>query len=120
MTLFVAPIVEGATEEGCVKLILSRVWRDLLAAGDLAELAILEPNPARRGSLVKDGHPELAEEVEQAFRRLRPLLRRPGVDRGFILLLLDAEEDCPKTLGPQLLARARAARGDADISCVLA
>jgi len=120
MTLFVAPIVEGETEEHCVKAILSRIWRNLLHAADLEPLAVLEPIPAHRLSLVKEGHPELGQLVERAFRTLRLRLRHSNEDRGFVLLLIDADEACPKTLGPQLLARARAARGDADIACVLA
>ena len=39
---------------------------------------------------------------------------------GVLLLLLDAEEDCPAKLAPRLLERARAARCDADVACVLA
>jgi hypothetical protein len=120
MTLFVAPIVEGAPEEGCIKIILSRLWSDLLHAAEGEPLAVLEPIPAKRSSLVKDGHPELEQTVERAVRVLQARLRHSDMDRGFILVLIDAEEDCPKTLGPRLLARARAARCDADIVCVLA
>ncbi len=120
MTLFVAPIVEGETEERCIKFILSRLWRELLHAAEREPLAVLEPIPAKRLSLVKDGHPELEQRVERAVRVLRSKIRQPAVNRGFVLLLIDAEEDCPATLGPRLLARARAARRDADIACVLA
>jgi hypothetical protein len=120
MTLFVAPIVEGATEECCIKIILSRLWRDLLHAAERGPLAVLEPIPAKRSSLVKDSHPELEQMVERAVRVLRSSIRRFALSRGFVLLLIDAEEDCPATLGPRLLARARVARSDADIACVLA
>jgi hypothetical protein len=120
MTLYVAPIVEGETEEGCIKIILSRIWRELLAAADREELCVLEPNPAHRSALVRNDHPALSEKVEQSFRRLRSRLRQPGVDRGFLLLLIDADDDCPAKLAPKLLERARAARTDADIVCVLA
>jgi hypothetical protein len=119
MSLYVAPIIEGETEERCVKLLLSRIWRDLLAAADREELCVLDPNPANRGSLVKHDHPELGERVELSFRLMRSRMRQPG-DRGFILILLDADEDCPKTLAERLLTRARAARSDAGIACVLA
>ena len=37
-----------------------------------------------------------------------------------MLILLDADDDCPATLGPQLLRRARAARPDRTIGLVLA
>ena len=42
--------------------------------------------------------------------------------KGLILILVDAEEDCQKLgpLGPLLLERAKKARGDADIACVIA
>ncbi len=118
MTLFVAPVVEGETEERCIKIILSRLWQHLQQAADREPLAVLEPLPANRSSLVKDGHPCLEQMVERAFRAVRSRLRQ--ADRGFLLVLIDAEEDCPATIGPNLLARARAARSDADIACVLA
>jgi Domain of unknown function (DUF4276) len=120
MTLFVAPIVEGDTEERCIKAILSGIWRSLSYAADLEPLAVLEPVPSHRMSLIQDGHPELPKMVERAFLVLRLRLRHSDADRGFVLLLIDAEEDCPAKLGPRLLARARAARRDADIACVLA
>jgi hypothetical protein len=120
MTLFVAPIVEGKTEELCIKIILSRLWRELLVAAEREELCVLEPNPAKRASLIKNNHPEIAQKVEQSFRELKSRIRRPDVDRGFILLLIDADEDCPAALAPNLLERARTARSDADIACVLA
>jgi hypothetical protein len=120
MTVFVAPIVEGETEERSIKTILSRLWRDLLHAADREPLAVLEPIPAHRSSLVKDGHPEMEQMVERAVRVLRSRTQQVAVNRGFVLLLIDAEEDCPATLGPRLRERARAARSDADIACVLA
>ncbi len=120
MTLFVAPIVEGETEERCIKAILTGIWRDLLHAADAEQLAVLDALPAHRSSVLKEGHPELAERVERAFRALRLRLRHSAMDRGFVLLLIDADEDCPANVGPQLLARAKAARSDADIACVLA
>src|SRR5258707_1001632 len=103
MTLFVAPIVEGETEERCIKIILSRIWRDLLHAADREPLAVLEPIPASRPALVRERHPEMGEKVEREFRVLRQGIRQPEVDRGFILLLIDADEDCPAKLAPRLL-----------------
>lgn len=119
MTLYVAPIVEGKTEEHCVKMLLSRIWRDLLKAADREPLAVLEPIPAKRASLLKATHPELGDKVEESFRKIRSRKRQPG-DRGFTLILIDADEDCPKSLAEQLQARAHAARSDADIACVIA
>ena len=48
------------------------------------------------------------------------LAARKGEGRCQILVLIDAENDCPKELAPQLLARAVAARGDVPIAVVLA
>lgn len=39
---------------------------------------------------------------------------------GGILVLFDADKDCPAELGPQLLARAQAARSDRRVAVVLA
>jgi hypothetical protein len=119
MTLLVAPIVEGKTEELCIKTILSRIWREALVSAEFEELCVLEPVLAKRASLVKNDHQEMADKLERAFRRVRLRIRQPGTDRGFILLLLDADEDCPASLAPRLLDRARAIRCDADVACVL-
>lgn len=120
MTLFVAPIIEGETEEGCVKALLAKIWRKLLLVPDLEPLAVLEPIPANRSSLVKTDHPELGKLVERAVRVLKSRLRHDPSDRGFVLILIDTDDKCPAELGPQLLSRAKAIRTDADIVCVLA
>jgi hypothetical protein len=103
MTLFVAPVVERETEERCIKNILSRIWRDLLHADHLEPIAVLEPIPVKRSSIVKEGHPEMGIKVERAVRALQARIRQPPDDRGFVLLLIDADEDCPAKLGPLLL-----------------
>jgi hypothetical protein len=54
--------------------------------------------------------------VEKAVERLTRQLRAP---RG-ILILIDADTDCPAELGPTLLERARGARPDIPIGLVLA
>jgi hypothetical protein len=40
--------------------------------------------------------------------------------RGGVLILLDADDDCPAEYGPVLLTRAKAARPDKSVSVVLA
>jgi hypothetical protein len=55
---------------------------------------------------------ELERYVELAVRQVAPA--------GFVLLLIDSDDDCPATLGPLLLDRARRARPDANIGVVLA
>ena len=64
----------------------------------------------KRDKVVKAG--ELERAVELAARHARR--------DGCILVLLDADSDCPKDLAPQLLQRAKQARPDRDIRVVLA
>ncbi len=119
MTIFVAPIVEGATEERCLKILLSRLWKFVTPAGNDSVLAVLKPLPTKRSSLIKIGDSELPKQIQLAANSLRDALWQPEVDTGFILLMVDAEEDCPATLGPLLLQRAKETRADLDIACVL-
>lgn len=119
MTIYVVPIVEGETEERCLKILLSRLWKVIQPVGDTSVLAVLEPLPTKRSSLVKIGDSELPKRIGLAANSLRDALWQPAIDTGFVLLMADAEEDCPATLGPLLLKRAKEARADLDIACVL-
>ena len=118
MTLYIAPIVEGHTEAGCVERLLQRIWTELL--GGPERLQVLPTSRGNRDRLVHPSRGDLAEKVEEAHASLSRRLRRDSSGRGVLLLLLDAEEDCPAKLAPRLLERARAARCDADVACVLA
>ena len=119
MTIFVVPIVEGETEERCIKILLSRLWKAVKPVDDASVLGVLKPLPTKRSSLVKIGDSELPKQIQLAANSLRDALWQPAIDTGFILLMVDAEEDCPATLGPLLLKRAKEARADLDIVCVL-
>ena len=70
------------------------------------------PRPIRIGrqKLLKDGELERAVELAAV---------QAGTD-GCILILLDADDECPAELGPGLLQRARTRRPDCAISVVLA
>jgi hypothetical protein len=118
MTFYIVPIVEGQTEAGCIEGLLQRVWTQLLAAP--LRLQVLAPSRGKRDALVNPQCPDLAQKVEEAHAKLAQQLRRNSSARGLLLLLLDAEGDCPKELAPRLLEAARRVRGDADIACVLA
>ena len=118
MTLYIAPIVEGQTEAESIERLLHRVWAELLATPD--RLQVLTPSRGNRGSLVHPKRPDLADKIREAHARLAQRLKPDPAGRGMLLLLLDADDDCPAELGPRLLAAAKAARSDADISCVLA
>jgi Domain of unknown function (DUF4276) len=118
MTFFIVPIVEGQTENRCVERLLHRIWTELLASP--VRLQVLLPSRANRDKLLNPTSTELANKVEEAFAKLSQRLCRDRQARGLLLLLLDAERDCPKELGPKLLAKARQARSDVDVVCVLA
>lgn len=119
MTFHIAAIVEGESESLCIQILLKRVWKAFVLPKCGEPVNVLEPFRSPRASLVKEDDPLLVKRVEEASRRLKQYMRAPG-DSGLILVLLDADDDCPLLLAPRLLARARAARPDMDVDCVLA
>ena len=103
----IATIVEGHGEVQSVPILLRRLAERLSP-----DSFVDAPRPIRIGryKILKAG--ELERAVELAARRA-------GAD-GCILILLDAENDCPAELGSDLLRRARSERSDCDIRVVLA
>jgi hypothetical protein len=118
VTFYIVPIVEGQTEVGCIERLLHRTWEQLLAVPH--RLQVLPPSRGKRDALIDPAKPDLAEKIEEAYAKLARRLRGDSDGRGLLLLLLDAEADCPAELGPKLLMAAQKARSDTDISCVLA
>jgi hypothetical protein len=118
MTFYVVPIIEGQTEARCVERLLQRIWTELLAAP--IRLQVLLPSRGNRDSLIDSTKTHLAKKIEEANAKLAQYLRRDSSGKGLLLLLLDAEKDCPAELAPRLLRMARSVRSDADIACVLA
>jgi hypothetical protein len=51
---------------------------------------------------------------------VKAMALRVSPTAGGVLVLIDADDDCPAHLGPALLARAREARSDVPVSVVLA
>jgi hypothetical protein len=111
--LRVAPVVEGEGEYHCVRILLERVWRELLG-GEYLEVE----RPIRRasGQLLKPGG------LQDAVRLAVKALNDPAAsdDPKLVLILIDADENCPAQLGPRLLTFAREADPVVDIACVLA
>ena len=103
----IVTIVEGHGEVQAVPILVRRIAAVLSpdAAPDVPK-----PIRVKRHRLLKPN--ELERAVELAARQSGP--------EGHILILLDADEDCPKELGPEILARAAAARSDRRIHVVLA
>jgi len=58
---------------------------------------------------------------EDYFRKQIALASaKAAQEDGTVLILLDCEDDCPGTLGPDLLRRAQAVRADIEIIVALA
>lgn len=103
----IACIVEGHGEIDAVPILIRRIAAVLDPPVAVADPFVLR---RQRDKLVKQG--ELEKAVELSARRVGP--------GGPILILIDAEDDCPATLGPRLLERALKARNDRKIAVVLA
>lgn len=119
MTLYIAPIVEGHTEQGCVERLLHRVWHELLARPE--RLQVLEPFRGHRDSFTQADGKVLGDTVVKGLLKLRSASQKEPEAKSLLLILLDAEAECPATLAPRLLDTARrAAPPDSPIACVLA
>jgi hypothetical protein len=102
----IIPIVEGHGEVDAVPVLLRRIAERL----NVYDAQVGKPIRCHRYKLVKPG--ELERAVNLAVLK--------GGAEGRVLLLIDAETDCPAELGPKLLARAKAAHADISIGVVLA
>ncbi len=103
----IGSIVEGYGEVEALPILLRRVFEKLNAT---AAVQVERPVRVPRGRLLKPG--ELERYIQLLAGSVGP--------SGGILLLLDADEDCPATLGPALLERIAVARSDRLVSVVLA
>lgn len=107
MPLTLAFIVEGKGDEISLPKLVART----LAALDVQPpFRLLDPIRVARDRLVKQG--ELERAVQLA------VLKSGG--HGAVLVLLDADDDCPAQLGPDLQRRASAAAGTVPVQVVLA
>jgi len=106
MRVPLACIVEGHGETGAVPVLLRR-----MAAAIDARVELHIPHPIRlpRSKLLRPG--ELEKAVQLAAAKVAPA--------GGVLILMDADDDCPATLAPVLLARAQAARRNLPVAVVL-
>jgi hypothetical protein len=119
MTAYIAPIVEGQTEVSCVERLLHRIWNELLTRPE--RLQVLPPARGSRPALVHPSGGPLSVKIGDACTSLVRRLRHDPSGRGLLLLLLDAEADCPATLAPRLLASASGVvPSGIPVACVLA
>ena len=113
--LRIASIVEGDGEEGSLHVLLERIGYELLGA---EFIDVLQPDRKRKNRLVKDIDGELSKAVSLAARGL---VKRGGDGLPtLILILLDEDDDCAKTIAPNMNGVARAARSDFRSACVVA
>ncbi len=107
MTVTIAAVVEGHGEVGALPVLLRRIVAELSPA---LYVDVPRPYRANRHSLIRPGV------LEDVVRVQGDRLSGPGG----VLVLIDADDDCPARLGPDLLARAQAARPDRRVAVVLA
>lgn len=103
----ILPIVEGHGEVTAVPILIRRILTQYTPE---IYVHVGQAIRVKRAELVKAGGVERT--VELAARQTT---RADG-----ILILLDADDDCPRELAEQLLARAKEARPDRTISVVAA
>lgn len=104
----VASIVEGDGEVAALPVLLRRLGPWLTP-----DCYVDVPTPIR---VRRDRFLNRAEELN---KYLRLAASKAGED-GWILILLDADDDCPAQLGPDIARRAQQAAGHSRISVVLA
>src|SRR5205085_10605872 len=85
MNVYVAPIVEGQTEQGCVERLLHRVWGELLHRPE--RLQVLEPFRGQRDALVHPNGRVLTESVQKAFLKLQAKTRKDPAAQSLLLIM---------------------------------
>lgn len=105
MVTTIAPIVEGRSEVDSVPVLLRRIFHSL----SVYDVTVARPFWKLRTQIVREGELEKAIEFTIKSRK----------DIDCILLIMDADDDCPAELGPALLRRAEDVT-DLPVSIVLA
>lgn len=103
-----ASIVEGHGEVEALPLLVRRLVAERLEPG--RHVVVHRPFRVGRDRLLKSG--ELERYLDYAALKVAPA--------GAVVVLLDADDDCPAELGPALVARAVAHRRDLPVGCVVA
>ncbi|MCY4372478.1 MAG: DUF4276 family protein [Spirochaetaceae bacterium] len=104
----IVPIVEGHGEVQAIRILIERI---ALTLEPITYPEVERPLRVGRDKLVRRAG-EIERYVELAANKSEP--------DGRILILLDADGDCPRDLAASLLDRARAARSDRRIQVVVA
>ncbi|MEE8410668.1 MAG: DUF4276 family protein [Myxococcota bacterium] len=111
MRLRVLPIVEGHGEVESVRILLTRIWQEIVG-GDYIE--VLHPIRQPKAKLTKqDG---LSRALQYASAKLGAA---GSSDPRLILVLIDADNDCPAELAPRMLAWAGSVVAHEDVAVVI-
>lgn len=102
----IIPIVEGHGEVLAVPVLLRRLAAEVFQC----RIDIRKPIRLPKQKLLKNG--ELERALDLAIQK--------GEGPCGILILIDADDDCPSTVGRDLIERAARARADANLQVVLA
>jgi hypothetical protein len=92
MSVAILAIVEGQSEEASVPELLRRILHERLGSFNVQ---VAKPFRVKRNRIVKPG--ELERAIKQGVRT--------RADIAAVLVILDADDDCPAELAPQLLRR---------------
>lgn len=95
MSPSIVPIVEGHSEQEAVPALLRRIGEEL----GIHAVGVARPFRVKRNRVVREG--ELERAVEQAVRDRE--------DPACVLVILDADDDCPAELAPRLFQRCQEA-----------
>ena len=104
MTASIVPIIEGHAEMESVPVLMRRLKDEW----GKHQLEIGKPVRVPRYQVIKAG---------QLERRVRMAMQRPNCRA--VVVILDADDDCPKDFAPELLRRAEQAAQDTLVSVVL-
>jgi Domain of unknown function (DUF4276) len=104
---YLAPIVEGHGEVEALPNLLHRI-----AALNGTHVQVNQPIRVKSGSFLNND--------EYFSRQISLAAAKASEENGTVLILLDCDDGCPATLGPNLLQRARAVRDDIPIIVTLA
>ena len=108
MTRTIVSIVEGDGEVIALPVLLRRLW---MWRSPHATIEIARPIRVRRNAFLQRS---------DEFRRMLLLAAAKAGANGAVLVLLDADDDCPAKLGPTILQRARSIRPEMPMAAVIA
>jgi len=107
MAAHIASVVEGHGETEALPILIRRL---IATVNPPLAVDVVRPIRVPRSTLLKHG--ELERAVQLAALNARP--------DGAVLVVLDAEDDCPRTMAPELLERVRSAIGHLPAALALA